>query len=73
MADVEPGGETPADQLSVIFAEILDDYLDQCDSLDEVDSVDLAQQLAGAVFERAMPPGVQYGPTIEALRQAWGH
>lgn len=71
--------QTP-DQLSEVLAQVVDDYLDEVASLEEVDSLELGQQLAAVVVERRLPPGVQYVSTTvddttedSVLRRAWGH
>lgn len=61
------------DALAEVLARMIDDYLDECGSIEDVDSVDLGQQLAAAVVERRMPQGVYYVPNGEAMRAAWGH
>jgi hypothetical protein len=59
----EQTNQPPAEeQLSELLAQVVDDYLDDCRSLDDVDSNDLGRQLAAIVFERRMPPGVHYVP-----------
>jgi hypothetical protein len=64
--------EAARQQLSEVLARVVDDYLDNCGTLDEVDSHDLGQQLAAVVLERGMPPGVHYVPGNPAVR-GWGH
>lgn len=59
--------QTHEEQLSEVLAGVVDDYLDECATLDDVDSDDLAQQLAAVVLERRMPPGVHYVPKDDYL------
>jgi hypothetical protein len=70
MSAEQADAEASAEQLGEVLAAIVDDYLDDCGALEDVDSHELGQQLAAAVLERRMPAGVYY---ISNPERGWRH